>query len=101
MTAIQTKKIFAIGIDTDPTVIKAIEDGVMDATVAQNPYGHGYLSCLLLKYMSEGYEPKEGVYLVDSGLAIVTKDNIDTFQEDIEKRTQEIKDELLTKYLTK
>jgi len=95
------KKIYAIGIDTDPTVIKAIENGIMDATVAQNPYGHGYLSCLLLKYMSEGYKPREGVYYVDSGLAIVTKDNINTFQEDIEKRTAEIKDMLLTEYLTK
>lgn len=95
------KKIYAIGIDTDPTVIKAIEEGIMDATVAQNPYGHGYLSCLLLKYMSEGYTPKDGIYYVDSGTAIVTKDNINSFQEDIKAKTEEIKSMLLTEYLEK
>lgn len=93
------KKIYAIGIDTDPTVIKAIEEGIMDATVAQNPFGHGYLSCLLLKYINEGYVPKEGVYYVDSGTAIVTKDNINTFMDDIRSKTEEIEEMLLIEYL--
>lgn len=95
------KKIYSIGIDTDPYVIKAIQEGFMDATIAQNPYGHGYLSCLLLKYMSEGYVPKDGVYSVDSGTALVTKENIDSFQKDIEAKTEEIKNNLLTEYLQK
>jgi ribose transport system substrate-binding protein len=95
------KKIFSIGIDTDPYVMLAIENGFMDATVAQNPVGHGYLSCLLLKYMSEGYKVKEGIYYVDSGSAIVTKDNLTTYQADIDKRTEEIKATLLEDYLTK
>lgn len=95
------RKIYAIGIDTDPTVLKAIEEGVMDATIAQNPYGHGYLTCLLLKHMSEGYVPREGVYFVDSGTALVTADNINTFGDDIKKKTEEIKGLLLTDYLEK
>lgn len=95
------KKIYAIGIDTDPTVIKAIENGIMDATIAQNPYGQGYLSCLMLKYMSEGYKAKEGVYYVDAGTALVTKDNINTFQDDIITITKEIESKLLTDYLEK
>jgi ribose transport system substrate-binding protein len=37
--------------------MKAIEDGVMDGTIAQNPYGHGYLSLLALKLIAEGYTP--------------------------------------------
>jgi ribose transport system substrate-binding protein len=95
------KKIFSIGIDTDPYVMLAIEQGFMDATVAQNPVGHGYLSCLLLKYMSEGYKVREGVYYVDSGSAIVTKDNLTTYQADIDKRTEEIKSMILEEYLIK
>jgi ribose transport system substrate-binding protein len=51
------REIHAVGIDTDPTVMKAIEDGVMDGTIAQNPYGHGYLSLLALKLIAEGYTP--------------------------------------------
>lgn len=95
------RTIHSIGIDTDPVVMKAIEDGNMEATIAQNTYGHGYLPLLLLKYLSEGWTPKAGVYRVDTGTVIVTKDNIKTYSDDIMKVTTEIKDSLKTKYLEK
>lgn len=95
------REIHAVGIDTDPTVMKAIEDGVMDGTIAQNPFGHGYLSLLVLKYLAEGYEPVEGVYHIDSGTAFVTKDNLDSYANDIMAVTEQIKSELTTKYLKK
>ncbi|NJN99365.1 MAG: sugar ABC transporter substrate-binding protein, partial [Anaerolineales bacterium] len=95
------RTIHAVGIDTDPTVMKAIEAGVMDGTIAQNPFGHGYLSLLALKYMAEGYTPVEGGYRIDSGTAFVTKDNLTTFNDDISAVTEQIKGELTTKYLTK
>ncbi len=43
--------------------------------------------------------PKEGVYYVDSGTAIVTKDNINTFMDDIRSKTEEIEEMLLIEYL--
>ena len=52
------RTIHAVGIDTDPIVMQAIKDGVMDGTIVQNPYGHGYLSMLLLQYLAEGYTPR-------------------------------------------
>lgn len=94
-------KIFSIGIDTDPTIMKAIENGIMDATVAQNPYGHGYLSMVVLDYIAKGYTPKEGVYNIDAGIVIVNKDNLTTFSDDITAKTQEIRSELEEKYLEK
>ena len=45
------KRIRFIGIDTGRTVLQAIRDGYIDATVAQNPFGHGYISCAILKSM--------------------------------------------------
>ena len=96
-----TRTIHAVGIDTDPIVIKAIQDGVMDGTISQNPYGHGYLSMLALMCMADGYAPKAGVYRVDTGTAFVTKDNLTTYADDIAKVTAKIKDALLTDYLTK
>jgi len=96
-----TRTIHAVGIDTDPIVIKAIQDGVMDGTISQNPYGHGYLSMLALMCMADGYAPKAGVYRVDTGTAFVTKDNLTTYADDIAKVTAQIKDALLTDYLTK
>jgi ribose transport system substrate-binding protein len=95
-------RVLAIGMDTDPLVIESITDGILNATMAQNPLGHGYISCMLLKLMVvDGYTPVEGKYFVDSGCAIVTKDNLETYEEDVEKVTQTILDSLTTEYLTK
>ena len=95
------RTIHAVGIDTDPIVMTAIKDGVMDGTIVQNPYGHGYLSLLLLKYLSEGYKPKADAYFVNAGFAYANKDNLETYSEDILKVTEQIKAELLDKYLEK
>lgn len=93
--------IYAIGIDTDSGVMKGIEEGVVDATIAQNSAGHGYISCMALKLMDEGYKVKDDQYFVDSGTVLVTKDNMDTYSEELDKVTEEILDKLPTEYLTK
>jgi ribose transport system substrate-binding protein len=95
------RTIHAVGIDTDEVVMQAIKDGVMDGTIVQNPYGHGYLSMLLLQYLSEGYKPRAGAYFVDAGFAFATQDNLETYSEDVLAVTEQIKSELLDKYLEK
>jgi ribose transport system substrate-binding protein len=93
--------IHSVGIDTDPIVMEAIANGVMDGTIVQNPYGHGYLSMMLLQLMSEGWTPAPDVYFVDAGFAFATKENLETYNDDILAVTAQIKDELTTKYLVK
>lgn len=95
------RTIHAVGIDTDEVVMQAIKDGVMDGTIVQNPYGHGYLSMLLLQYLSEGYKPKADAYFVDAGFAFATQGNLETYNEDILAVTEQIKSELMDKYLEK
>jgi len=95
------RAIHAVGIDTDAVTMQAIKDGVIDGTIVQNPIGHGYLSFLLLNYLAQGYSPKEGVYFVNAGAVYANKDNMETYQEEIEKVTEQIKGELLSTYLTK
>lgn len=95
------KHIYTVGIDTDDGLMKAIEEGIVDATIAQNNKGHGYIPCMILKYMGEGYTVKEDQYFVDAGTVLVTKDNMDTYSADLEEKTQAILDELTTTYLTK
>ncbi|MFV0529031.1 MAG: sugar ABC transporter substrate-binding protein [Lachnospiraceae bacterium] len=95
------KHIYAVGIDTDEGVISAIEDGTIDGTIAQNPVGHGYISCMLLKYLSEGYTVKDGGYFINAGNVLVTKDNLDTYEADLEKVTEDILASLTTEHLTK
>jgi ribose transport system substrate-binding protein len=96
-----TRTIHSVGIDTDPTVVKAISDGVMDGTISQNPYGQGYLSMLALMCMADGYKVKAGVYAIDTGTAFVTKANLATYADDIAKVTAKIKASMLTDILTK
>lgn len=95
------KHIAACGIDDDPVILDAIAKGFLDATIAQNTYGHGYLSMLALKYLSEGYKPAAGAYKIDSGVVLVTKANTANYKADLTKVTQTIKADLTKKYLSK
>lgn len=92
------KRIRFIGIDTGETVLQAIRDGYIDATVAQNPFGHGYISCTLLSLMLDGRVPKEEYQFINAGHLLVTKDNVDTYAADVRKITDGIVAELETKY---
>jgi ribose transport system substrate-binding protein len=93
------KRIRFIGIDTGPTVLQAIRDSLIDATIAQNPPGHGYISCMLLKLMLDGWTPVRDYQFINAGIVIVTKDNLDTYAAEVRKITDGIAAELKTKYL--
>jgi ribose transport system substrate-binding protein len=95
------KHIAAVGIEDDPMILDAVAKGYLDATVAENYFGHGYLSLLALKLLSEGYRPAAGAYRIDSGVVLVTKANAATYKADLAKLTQQIKGSLARKYLKK
>ena len=60
------KRIHGVGIDTDLRVLAAIRAGHMDATIAQNPYAHGFISCALLDRLRH----RADAVLVGSGTVI-------------------------------
>jgi len=93
------KRIRFIGIDTGATVLQAIRDGAIDATIAQNPPGHGYISCLLLKLLLDGWTPVQDYQFIDAGIVIVTKDNLEAYAAEVRKITDGIAADLKTKYL--
>jgi ribose transport system substrate-binding protein len=93
------KRIRFIGIDTGATVLQAIRDGAIDATVAQNPPGHGYISCMLLKLLLDGWTPVKDYQFIDAGIVIVTRDNLETYASDVRKITDGIANDLKTRYL--
>lgn len=94
------KRIRFVGIDAiDPRVTDAIRDGSVDMTLAQNPVGQGYIACGLLDLMLHGWRPKTNYQFIDSGCVPVTKENVDSFQQDVDAVTQRILSELKTKYL--
>jgi len=83
-----------VGIDDDPTVLKAIREGLIDTTVAQNPWGTGYVSVELCKRLLDGWTPKPGGYAVYAGHAFVTKENVDTYFDELVDITMNIVDNL-------
>lgn len=93
------KRIRFVGLDTDDRVLAAIREGGVDMTLAQNPFGHGYISCALLDLMLHGWTPKVAYQFVDAGCVPVTKENVDSFQAGIEAMTKTIVGQLKTKYL--
>jgi ribose transport system substrate-binding protein len=94
------KRIRFIGIDDDETVIKAIKNGSIDATIAQNPFGHGYISTMILAMMLERWKPAKEYQFVNAGIVVVTKANVDTYKQEVRKITDGIVADLKTKYLT-
>jgi ribose transport system substrate-binding protein len=93
------KRIRFVGIDTGAPVLQAIRDGAIDATIAQNPPGHGYLSCMILKLLLDGWVPAAPYRFIDAGIVVVTRDNVDTYAAAVRKITDGIAAELKTKYL--
>jgi ribose transport system substrate-binding protein len=93
------KRIRYIGIDTGDTVMEAIRNGSIDATVSQNPFGHGYISCTILAKMAEGWSPREPYQFINAGHVIVTRDNIDTYADEIGALTDAIIADIETTYL--
>lgn len=94
------KRIKFIGIDTDKTVIEAIRNGSIDATIAQNPFGHGYISTTILAMMLDGWKPVKDYAFIDAGIVVVTKANLDTYPQEVQKNTQQRLADLKTKHLT-
>ena len=94
------KRIHFVGIDTDSVVLDAIRQGAIDATISQNPYGHGYITCALLSYLLDGWQVNPDRYFINSGTVLVTKDNVDTFEGEVRAITARIMGELETKYLS-
>jgi ribose transport system substrate-binding protein len=93
------RRIRFIGIDTGATVLQAIRAGHIDATVAQNPFGHGYVSCALLKLLLDGWTPKQDYQFIDAGMVLVTKANVDTYDREVRRITDTLVADLKTKYL--
>jgi ribose transport system substrate-binding protein len=67
------KDLVVLAFDSDPEEIKGLESGAINALVLQDPYGMGYKGVdSAVKYL-DGEKIEK---LVDTGITIVTKDNM-------------------------
>jgi len=80
-------KVPVICFDEEAGTLQGIRDGLINATVVQQPFEFGYRSIKLLAEIARGHQPKippDGLMYVDT--MIIRKDNVDAF----EKRLREM-----------
>jgi ribose transport system substrate-binding protein len=104
------KRIKFIGIDDDPIVLDAIKDGFVAGTMAQNPYGQGYIGAYALDLLATGactvkadapwIKTPQTAHFIDSGTMVINTANLTTYKADLKKITADIQGKFKTTYLT-
>jgi ribose transport system substrate-binding protein len=73
-------KVIVAGFDDDPDTLAAIKTGVVQFCLAQKTYKMGWLCVEQLNAACDGKTlPKQ----LDTGVILITKDNVDTYKEQI------------------
>jgi ribose transport system substrate-binding protein len=103
------KRIKLVGIDDDKIVLDAIKDGFAAGTMAQNPYGQGYVGAYVLDLLASGgckvkadapfIKTPQTARFIDSGTLLISVDNIVAYKDDLKKITNDIRTSFKTKYL--
>ena len=69
--------VMLVGFDKSQDTIRALENGTLKATVVQNPYKMGFDG---LQFAVDIIDGKEVTRLLDTGVNVVTLENIDTIK---------------------
>jgi ribose transport system substrate-binding protein len=89
MMAKNEHRVVAIGIDDSQDVLNAIDKGYMYGTMTQNPWGMGYVAIYALKWIKDGYTYRDDKpFFIDSGYKLLTKDNLQSYQKDMEEEAK-------------
>ncbi len=96
------RRIVAVGIDDSQDVLDAIDRGYMYGTMTQNPWGMGYVAVYALKLLKDGYTFREDQqFFINSGYFLLTKDNLESYQETMEENTKSFVSTMKDIYFTK
>lgn len=85
----KTAAVKIVCFDEDAETLQAVSDGVIHGTVVQRPYEMGYQSIRLLYEIAKGNKsaiPAGGI--VDTGVVLVRKDNIQAFWDELKELTK-------------
>jgi ribose transport system substrate-binding protein len=102
------KRIKFIGIDDDKIVLDGIRDGFVSGTMAQNPYGQGYIGAYALDLLAGGCTVKadapfiatpQTARFIDSGTLLISSANIDSYAADLKALTGELQAGFKDKFL--
>jgi ribose transport system substrate-binding protein len=102
------KRIKMVGIDHDEVVLQAIQDGFVDGTMLQNPYGQGYIGSYAMDLIRQGctinedapwLETAQTARFIDSGTAFVDASSVENYQDAMVAVTDEIMADFKDTYL--
>jgi len=83
-----------VAIDDDAKILSGIKSGGVAATVTQNPVGQAYVGGWLLALLqSKQCTMKTPGVVVDSGSFVVTKANVDTYDDERKAKTKALQGE--------
>lgn len=87
-SGIDTDSVTIIGFDDDAKTLELIKSGDVFGTIVQNTHDMGYESVMHLYGILKGELPDEkaenGSDVIDTGIAFVTKDNVETYKNEWE-----------------
>jgi ribose transport system substrate-binding protein len=85
-----------VAIDDDAKILAGIKSGGVAATVTQNPVGQAYVGGWLLALLqSKQCTMKDPGVIVDSGSFVVTKANVDTYDQERQAKTKDLQTEFV------
>lgn len=68
-------KVVLVGFDASPDLVQNVRDGAIDSLVIQNPFKMGYEGVRTIVDKLSGKEPQKRI---DTGVTLLTKENVDT-----------------------
>lgn len=68
-----------IGFDTDKGTLDMVQEGAISATLAQGTWKMGYWSLQFLFHLHHDMSDPDVPRMVDTGITVVTRDNVDQF----------------------
>lgn len=82
-------KIKIIAFDEEPGTLQGIKDGAIESTVVQKPFEFGYQSVRLLTEVANGNSARiPASKLIDTGVLVVNKQNVDEFSTELKRLQQ-------------
>lgn len=69
------KKVRLVGFDSSQPLLKAIEEGDVDASILQDPYRMGYMGVWAVVHARRGYDVQSADHL-STGETVVTRENL-------------------------
>jgi ABC-type sugar transport system substrate-binding protein len=77
------RNVVIIGMDDSEYTLTAIRNGIQFASMAQNCYKWGYYSTKMAFLASVGRLNEMESTVIDSGVVMITKDNLDTYADEL------------------